>query len=332
MRKANLKDVAALAGVSQGTASRVLNNQSVRKESKIRVEQAMKELNYTPNLLARSLKSAVSNTIGVMVADISSPIAATLISGMQHAAQEMQYDLILYNTNAKHYKEEEAIRIFVEKRVMGIIYTSNTMTPQIAGKLKQSGLPCVLVASQYEDMTCVIIDNFQAAADAVSFLCRKGHQKISMISGPLDDPNAGKPRYEGFCQTITNAGLDLAECPVVFARDYRMQEGFCQMQKMLEDGFSCSALFCASDELAIGAIKALNEYGIRVPADVSVIGLDGVEAGRYITPTLASVYQPFQDLGKTAFEVLTAKVRGESFEDNIILKHQLRIEASVIQR
>lgn len=330
MKKANLKDVAALAGVSQGTASRVLNNLPVRKDSHTRVARAIKELNYTPNLLARSLRIASSNTIGIVVADISSPIAALLVSNMQSMAYSRNHDVVFYNTKAEPIKELEAIRIFVEKRVTGIVFTSNTMTEQTEKVLNESGIPYVLVSTSYNGMTSVTIDNVKAAYDAVSFLARKGHRNIAMLSGPLSDPNAGSPRYNGYRQAMLDAGLTPDDRLVCFGR-YRMTDGYDGAQELVERRLPFTALFCASDELAIGAIKMLGEYGLRIPADVSVMGFDGISFGSFITPTLTTVKQPFEELGRVAVEMLFKKIDGDSELQSVVLNHRLQIESSVIE-
>ena len=161
----NLKDVAKLAGVSLGTASKVINNQYVRPEARLKVEEAMQELDYTPNAIARSLKANSTKTIGIMIPDISSPVVGKVLRGIEKISRDSGYSILLYNTTRNTRLEEDAIQAFMRSQVDGIIYLGNTVGDEIAEGLKRTHVPVVFAMTQYPDkyFSSVTIDNEEAA-------------------------------------------------------------------------------------------------------------------------------------------------------------------------
>lgn len=331
-KKVNLKDIARHAGVSLGTASKVINNKYVKPDYRIRVESSMKELNYIPNAIARSLKIRSTRTIGVIISDISSPVASNIVAGIEKIGRISGYNLMLYDTKMSQTDEVDAIRIFTEKLVDGIIYTSNTVTDLIANKFLSIDIPVVFIATKYpnDKFSSVTIDNERAAYFAVNYLCQCGHTNISMLSGPFDDPNAGFPRITGFKNALNDNSIKINDMLIV-PGDYRLKDGYKGMKEILRVDKNVTAVFCASDEMAIGAIRALNEEGYSVPDDVSVVGFDGIEIINYTNPTITSIKQPLYEFGIEGMKILLDKIDNKKSNINLVLDYTF-IENESVKR
>ncbi len=319
-----LKDVAKFAGVSLGTASKVVNNIYVKAETKTRVEKVIKELNYTPNAIARSLKVKYTKTIGVIISDISSPIVSKIVTGIQDIGNMAGYSVMLYDTKMRQADEIKAINLYNNKMVDGIIFTSNTITEPIADLLKKVGIPTVLVATKDESgyFSSVTIDNEKAAYTAVKHLCELGHKKIAMLSGKVDDPNAGIPRVIGYKKALAEFDINYNESYLYYG-NYRFEDGYIGMKNLLTIDKTITAVFSASDEMAMGAIKALHNVGKRIPKDISIIGFDGTEMINYTVPTLSTIEQPLYDFGAIGMKILLEQIKNSNHKENIIVDFKL---------
>ncbi|MDR0922761.1 MAG: LacI family transcriptional regulator [Hungatella sp.] len=329
----NLKDVAKLAQVSLGTASKVLNHIYVKPDLQARVEAAVKELNYTPNEIARSLKVNSTNTVGIMIPDISSPVISKVVKGIEDFNRQEGYNGIIYQTALEMKIEEQAIETFVRNKVDGILYIGNTVGEEIADRLKKSRIPVVFIMTNYEDpaFSSVTIDNVEAAYSAVDYLCRKGHKQILMLAGEKEDPNAGVPRLRGYLEALKKHGIE-PDPSLIRHGGYRLKRGYEDMSRFLLEGKKISALFAVSDEVAIGAVKALFEHQIRVPEDVSVFGFDGIEMIHYSEPTISSISQPFYELGSEAAKILMCCMKEGKGNVHKVLPFQLVENKSVTDR
>lgn len=325
----NLKDVAKKAGVSLGTASKVINNIYTKPETKKRVLDAMEDLKYTPNFVARSLKTQNTNTIGVIVSDISSPVASKILAGIENICRLSEYKITIYDTQMKEQEELKAIDIFRTNMIDGIIYTSNTISKKVVDKFKWSEIPVVLVATSCDDkyVNSVTINNQLAAKEAVEYIINKGHRNIGMLSGSYDDPNAGKPRIDGYKQALFQNNIKYNEKYIAYG-DYRMQSGYQETKKLISENSEISAIFCASDEMAFGAIKVLNDMGISVPDQISVVGFDGIELTDYAIPSITTVEQPLFEFGEKGMELLLNKINNGEDIGNIVLPHNLKEKGS----
>jgi LacI family transcriptional regulator len=326
----NLKDVAKLAEVSLGTASKVINNIYVKPELRLRVEAAMKTLDYTPNAIARSLKANTTNSIGIMIPDISSPVVGKVLKGIENKGREAGYSLLIYQTAMDSKVEEEAIDTFLRNKVDGIIYAGNTVTDHIASKLRGTKVPVVFVMTDYPDksFSSVRIDNESAAYTAVDYLCSSGHKKILMLAGKPDDPNAGVPRLEGY-KSALKAHHIIMDNQLVLSGNYSLNRGYTDMKRVLSEALDFTAVFAVSDEVAIGAVKALTEAGMSVPKDVSIIGFDGIDMVDFVTPALATISQPFYQLGEESANVLINRLKFGKGNVSLIFPHQLKKNGSV---
>lgn len=326
----NLKDVAALAEVSLGTASKVVNKIYVKPVLRIRVEQAMKELHYVPNTIARSLKMKSTKTIGILIPDISRTVTSKIVQGVDSVGQKFGYSTMICNTWIKEENEISALNTFHEKMVDGIIYTGNTVSGKIAETLKQLNVPVVFISTGYDErcFSSVKIDNEKAAYDAVCILCDNGHRHIAFLAGEKRDPNAGKTRIKGYQKALEKYNITYREELVTYGQ-YRAQDGYDNMHQLLENSLEITAVFCASDDMAIGALRAIKEKGLEVPGDISIMGFDGIDIIDFITPKIGTVYQPLFEFGAEATKILISQIEDARPSTNLILDYEIKQNDSI---
>ncbi|HHY14658.1 MAG TPA: LacI family transcriptional regulator [Firmicutes bacterium] len=322
-----IRDVAKLSGVSISTVSRVMNTpEIVSDEKRKKVKQAILELGYTPNALARGLIYKQTHTVGVLIPDISNNYASELVKGLEDAGHRAGISLIICNTDRDPKRMVHYFEVLKQKQVDGIVFTSEFFGDEYARIAKQMRTPLVLAATRANafDLPTVKIDDEQAGFDAVKYLVQKGHSDIVMISGPEDDLVAGLPRYQGFWRGHREllARGDLAG-RVEFA-DFRYEGGYKAMQKLYHRHSALTAVFCASDEMALGAISFLAERGLNVPGDISVLGFDNTKIAKISLPKLTTVAQPIYDIGREAMEKLNRIVAGKELtEITTHLRHRI---------
>lgn len=331
--KPTIKDVAEQAGVSISTVSRVVNSpETVRKEKREKVQAVIDELKYSPNALARGLIFKQTQTVGVLIPDISNLFVSELVKGMEDTAREIGMNLILCNTEKDPERMVHYLTVLKEKQVDGIIFTSEPVTAEYYEMFMRSNIPVVLAATQSLEysLPSVKIDDEKAAYDAVKHLVDKGHQNIGMISGPTTDSIAGFPRYLGFKQALKDL-LDISdlENQVEFGA-YLFQDGFEAMKRLLDKNSDVTAVFCASDEMALGAISYLYKKGLRVPEDISIMGFDNTKLAKVSIPQLTTVAQPIYEIGQQAMKTLHSTIVSKELKKTRnYLPHQIIERESV---
>ncbi|MFG6117925.1 LacI family DNA-binding transcriptional regulator [Thalassobacillus sp. B23F22_16] len=316
MKTITIKDVAKLSGVSISTVSRVLNApESVKTEKREKVLKAIKQLNYHPNALARGLIYKRTKSIGVLIPDISNPFVAGVIRGMEDEGRELGVNLILCNTDRNQERMVRYLKVLKEKQVDGIVFTSDPINEEYYQIFNEIDLPIVLAATESREynIPSVKIEDEKAAYDAALYLIEKGHTEIGMISGPTTDTIAGFPRYMGFKQGLRDK-LSLENNNIEFGFfDY--DSSYKAMERLYDKNPKITAVFCASDEMALGAISFLNTKGINVPEDISILGFDNTKIAQMSIPKLTTISQPMYEIGKHAILKLEKMISGESLED-----------------
>lgn len=325
---ASIKDVAREAGVSIATVSRVLNDVDVvNEETKKKVTDAIKKLDYRPNIVARSLKTQRTRTIGIVIPDISSQFYPEIVRGAEDVSNIYNYNVILCNTDLDIEKEKEYIRVLKEKMVDGVIYMSNSLAPEILSLLESLKLPTVLVETRERvetdsDFCSVTIDNEKAAFDAVSYLIENGNRKIAYIGVSPKVVNASALRYEGYKRALRENGIELDESLVQFG-GLKAIDGSDGMAAILKKT-KFDAVFCAGDEIAMGAINTLRENNIRVPEDVDVMGFDNIYTSSIFYPKLTTIEQPTYDMGSVSMRMLIKIINKKEVEcRHYVLEHNL---------
>lgn len=310
-----IEDVAKKANTSIATVSRVLNNKTgFSNETKERVLDAVKTTGYESNAIARSLKNNKTNTIGVIIPNISSMLSSEILKGIEEYANEQEYSVLVSYTYSEPEKVLKALKTFHEQRVDGIIFTSDPLKEDYYKAIKRMTIPVVLAATESKEypVPFVRVNDFEAALSAVSYLIDKGHQKIGMLSGPPEDLIAGKTRIDGYKQALNQAGLEVKSDNIQSHKSFGYEDGKETFKQLIKHSNEITAVFAASDEMAAGAIKVAHEMGIAIPSDISIIGYDNIFLGKVIWPTLTTTGQPLEKMGFEAMNLLVELMNHKS--------------------
>ena len=322
--KFNIKDVAKKAGVSISTVSRVINqSKPVRPKTRERVLEAIEELGYRPNAIARSLKVKHTQSIGIMVPDIANQFYPEVVRGIEDVANMYEYTIFLCNTDLDDDKELKYFSEMEEKQVDGLIFMGNILTDPLSREMKNADMPVVLIGSDHPDLPSVTIDNILAAKKAVEYLLHKGHRRIAVITGKMKDPMMGRARLKGYREALENAGIPWKSEWVVEG-GYRFNSGYEGAKRLLILDERPTAIFVASDEMAIGAMRAILEKGLQIPDDIAVIGFDNVDMSGKVYPSLTTMGQPMYEMGAIGMRLLTKYLQGEEVqEDKVVMNFEL---------
>ncbi|CAJ1001718.1 MULTISPECIES: catabolite control protein A [Bacillales] len=328
-------DVAREAGVSMATVSRVVNgNPNVKPLTRKKVLAAIERLGYRPNAVARGLASKKTTTVGVIIPDISSLFFSELARGIEDIATMYKYNIILCNSDQRMEKELQLINTLLEKQVDGLLFMGAEIKEDHLQAFTSAQVPIVLAATRDADNTLpsVTIDHFQAAYDATKALIEHGHKRIAMITGPINDPLGGLMRYEGYKKALADAGISHDE-KLVAHGNYFYESGLRTAGEFLKLSDPPTAIFAASDEMAIGAIHAVQDAGLNVPGDIEVIGHDNIRLVEMVRPRLTSVVQPMYDIGAVAMRLLTKYMNNEHVEEHVVLlPHRIEYRESTRPR
>ena len=329
-KAASIYDVARESKVSVFTVSAVVNNKShVGKKLRERVEQAIRKLNYRPNLIARSLAKQRTHTIGMIVPDIANPFFPEVVRGAEDAAQRHGYNLLLCNSDDTLDKEDNEIELLLSKRVDGILLTkaAGDFRPALRQMIKEVNIPFVLVMRTYPKLTrdAVISDDYQGAYNAVCHLARAGRRRIGLVSGPLKVSNA-IARWEGFHDALKAQGLPFAQNLVVEG-DYRIESGFRAGHALLSH--QPDGIYVANHLMTVGLLKAAEEMGLRCPEDFGLVSFDDYPWLGVFHPRLTTVELPKHQLGSEAAELLIERIGGSKKKAVVRkLQPELRIRES----
>ena len=336
--KATVHDVAKLAGVSTKTVSRVVNDQGeISEATRARVQAAIEQLGYRPNILARSLVRQRSNTLAIVTWGIDYYAPSRIVVGIEQKSVELGYSLLF--TLVDHPCDKRAPQVLdkvLEHQVAGIIWAVPEVDDNRAwlDTSKMEHLPPMifLTMGARPDLTTLSIDNRLGGYQATQHLIEQGNQRIALISGHLDWWEA-RERYAGWQQALQQAGLR-AESSLVVETDWSVEGGALAMQTLLERGIGIDGVFAGSDQIALGALSVIHRSGLRVPQDISIIGFDDIPESAYFEPPLTTIHQPLIDLGYLAVETLcrmiSAKAGSPTVEmpTNTVQKPELVIRAS----
>lgn len=319
-------DVAREAGVSMATVSRVVNgNPNVKPSTRKKVMETIERLGYRPNAVARGLASKKTTTVGVVIPDISNPFYAEVTRGVEDIAKMYHYNIVLGNSDQQKPKELDLVNTFLEKQVDGLLFMGRLITPEHEQVFETANVPVVLCATRDEKrrFPAVNINHRLAASEATHFLIEGGHRRVALIVGSLEEPQKGLAKFEGYREALETADMPFDE-ELVRIGDYRYDSGYEAMKQLLELEDPPTAVFCASDEMAVGAIHAIEDKGLGVPDDIEVIGYDNVPLASMMRPKLTTVAQPMYDLGAVAMRLLTKFMNHEPIEEQrVVLLHQL---------
>jgi LacI family transcriptional regulator len=328
-----IEHIASLAQVSRSTVSRVLNNHpGVRSTVRQRVQQIIHEHNYAPQAAARSLASSRTSTIGVLIprsaaVSLADPFIASMIQALFEACAQQGYFGLLAMLTAD-MEPGFYDRILRSRHFDGVIMFSSDIDDPILPLLIKDGGPLVLIGRHpyFVNVPSVDVENREGAREAVAHLIRLGHRRIGVINGQLQ-MEAAQARRDGYKQALLEAGIAI-ESELMVEGDYSEPTAYAAMLKLLDLAPPPTAVFAASDTMAIGALRAIRDRGMRVPEDVALIGYDDLPLAAHATPPLTSVNQPVSDMGAHAVRLLVEQIRDEEPGGSVRLPARLVVRES----
>ncbi|MGG1575033.1 LacI family DNA-binding transcriptional regulator [Fictibacillus sp. NRS-1165] len=324
-----MSDVAEKANVSKATVSRVLRNpEAVKKDTRDKVLAIIEQMNYQPNILARHFRRSQTNTILVVVPNIMNTVFSHILGGIEHAAGENGYRVLLANTNKQVEKEYEYLDHLKQRQVDGMILLSARMDKNVLAEVMEQ-FPVVLTADYLEGVAIptVTIDNVSSARTATEHLINMGHSRIAHITGPLH-LLVSQDRLKGYRQALLQNGLAFDNI-LIQEGDFSHESGYNQMTKLMALEKPPTAVFSANDEMATGVIKAAKENGLSVPGDLAVVGFDNIKLSAIYDPGITTIAQPTFEMGKKAMELLLEQINGiEMGKRQHVLENELIIRES----
>jgi LacI family transcriptional regulator len=317
--------IADQAGVSKSTVSRVINNKAgVKDSTRKKVNRVIKDLNYKPNSSAKGLASKKTNTVGLVVSDITDPLFAKIVKGAERKAMEANYNMMLANSHWVVEEELKCIQMFEEGRVDGILMISGGSEVRLdnyLNNLASNKLQIVVVDRKIENQRIPKLnsDNLDAGYRATKYLLDLGHKKIAHIKGEdVASSAASKDRVAGYKKALAEAGI---KDQIIYPGYFDRQKAEEATHKLLQEQPGVTAIFYSSDIMAVGGLKAIKKEGLKVPADISIIGIDGIEVAALMDPPITTLAQPAYEMGYQGMEKLIRKLEAESedlhFEDKI---------------
>ena len=324
-------DVARLAGVSTATVSRCINAPGqVQKKTRERVMQAVEELGYSPNFSAQSLAAKRTNTIGAIIPTMENAIFARGIQAVQEELGRAGATLLVASSAYKPDLEIEQIRALVARGADGLLLIGHSRDPAIYDFLDRQNVP-VCVSWAYDPTQpkpSVGFDNRAAMRAMADEVLRQGHSRIAMISARQAENDRAQDRVQGVRDAMGAAGLDSTEL-TVFETDYTIEAGGAALATLVASSPGPTAVICGNDVLAVGAVKAAQKLGLRVPEDISITGFDDIELARVIVPALTTVHVPHREMGVLAARQLWKMVTEQAGADSLKLETDLRLRGSL---
>ena len=331
--RVTLKDVARLAGVHPGTASRALNVETrglVNEETARRVLAAAEELGYRPNPIARGLKTSRSYTVGVLIPDLTNPLFPPIVRGIQDRLEEAAYTPLIANTENDPDRERADFEAMRARQVDGFITATARRDHDLLSRPGELGLPVVLVNRRLEDaaLPSAVGDDKAGVSLAVRHLVELGHRRIAHLAGP-QDISTGYLRYEGFLEAMEAAGAE-ADPELILIGDAVIEsEGSRLCAALLDGGRECTAIVAANDLMALGCYDVLEERGIACPQEISVIGFNDMPFAAHFRPPLSTIRIPQYELGARAAELLLTTMQdSEAQPTQLLLEPELVVRGS----
>jgi DNA-binding LacI/PurR family transcriptional regulator len=325
----SIKDVAQVAGVSTATVSRVLaDSPRVRAVVRDRVMAVVKELDYSPNRVARNLRSRKSNVIGLIVSDIENPFFHQVSRAVEDAAHEQGYSVMLCNNDEDSDKEKRYLRLLRDENVAGVILSPTRPTADNFAETSMLNIPMVVIDRRVNNVAVdnILIDNVQSAHTIVSHLIQHGHHRIGAIFGA--GSTTGRERHEGYVKALKDHHIQVLSELVAFTNP-REEDGFSTTLKLLKLAEPPDAILTSNSLLAAGALGALRENNVSIPDEIALASFDETTWTRLVVPTLTVIEQPTHEIGRTATELLIKRIQDPKRSNReVILKAKLIVRQS----
>ena len=320
---ATMKDIARRTGLGLATISSYFNGGNVREKNRIKIEEAIEELHYEVNEVARGLKTNATRTIGVVIPELNNTFCAEIITGMEDVLRSHGYATIVCDCRTDKKLEQEAVEFLTRRRVDGIINMPVDEEGNHLKRFQKTGKPIVLIDRKIQGINCdsVLVDNKKAAEDAVRYFIERGHRNIGIIGGP-EEVFTAQERMAGYYKALESAGIPVSES-LIWHGDYTIQGGVRGLEELVQNNPEMTAVFVTNYEMTMGAMIGVNELGIRIPDQLSMIGFDNLQFARACNPKLTIVAQPTDGIAKEVAKVMlshlenTGEASGELFSEKL---------------
>jgi len=334
LKKTSLNDIAKSLNVSKALVSFVLNDQGDEKgissETQKKVLKKAKELNYKPNHIARGLRLGKSQTIGLIVADISNKFYAKIAKQIEVVASENNYNLFFCNSDENQEKEVELIDMLKERRVDGIIISTTQKNTAVFTQLKKEKYPFVLIDRNLPKLSAnfVGVDNYTGAFQATEHLIRNGYQKIGLLKISPSYLSTIREREQGYRDALKKNGMRVNNklIKTINFSDIRLTVR-AALRELIQPPFSIDALFSVNNNITVACMEYLNEMNLRIPQDMAIVSFDDIDLFRFSYPTITAVAQPVDEIGEVAVNILLDEINGISQE-----KKQVALPVKLIER
>ena len=327
---ATIYDVSVLAGVSLATVSRVMNNNTkVSDKTRQKVLDAMASLGYRPNTIAQSLASSCSNSVGVLVSQLDGPFYGPMMTEIETALRSANKHVIIAAGHADEAQEKDGVDFLMSRGCDALILDVEAVSDEFLIQLHKGNTPIVLINRYIDSMkeNCIFLENERGGYMATDYILSLGHTDIAYISGPMYKRDA-RDRLQGHQRALSEHGL-MFDPALWFEGNFREFGGSDAMHHLLSLNKKFTAVVCASDQMASGAIAVCLEQGIRVPEDISFIGYDNIPFPQYISPKLTTVSNPINEMGKmAAFWVLQHVYKNQKVDVNCSFSPELFVRES----
>ena len=331
-----IKDIARECGVGISTVSRVLNNRpDVSEEVRKKVLAAVEASGYIPNNSARDLVRSRSDAIGIVVRGTGNLFFTDMLKTMSREIDGSGYDMVLRFIGTNEDEVKAGAILEREKKLRGLLFLGGRFN-YTASEMSLIGVPyvCCSYTNSFgslreSDFSSVSIDDFKTAYDAVSVLIDAGHRRIAAFFDFCDDHSISELRYGGYCAALKDHGIEYDSSLVIQTGGFEMEDAYTGMEKLLQAGTPFTAAFVESDMMAIAAVKALRSNGKKVPDDCSVIAIDGLKLSEYMSPTLTTMVQPCEEIGRESVRILIRMISDPSYYRHLRPEATLRKGHSV---
>lgn len=334
MEEITIKDIARMCGVGVSTVSRAMNNHpDINPETKEMILSVIKEHGYIPNNSARNLKRTDAKSIAVLVKGMTNPFFSSMIKVMEAEIKKRKYSLVLLHVDFNEDEVDVALELIKEKRLRGIIFLGGHFFHS-EEKLKMLQVPFILSTvgcppgnMSHELYSSISVDDEKESSRMVQYLIDQGHRDIAILSAEEEDVSIGKLRLNGYMNTLKKNGIPVREeliCGMDYDVEfYSMENGYKVTKELLARGTKFTAIFAISDILALGACRAIMESGKRVPQDYAVAGFDGIDLGRFYTPSLTTIRQPGEKIAEATVNLLFGLIAGKKKHQHLVYDAEL---------
>ena len=327
MKKLTIVDIAKMAGVGSTTVSRYFNGGNLKKETREKIKKIVEEYNYTPNTFAKALKGTDSKIIGVIVPCLHSYVSSNTLKYIDKSLKENNYETLIMNADFDEEKQLDYIRKLARMNVDGIILLPTTMSKSYESTIKSIDVPVVLLGQEGEYTYSVEYNDFNAARDLSNFVLACGHRKIAYLGVGEEDIAVGYYRKLGFMTTLEKYNLSPVD---VLITNFGMEDSYRLTNENIDKLKKATCLICATDNLAYGAIKALEENGLNIGTDYSVAAFGDYASSALLKSPLTTIKFDLEDAAKKTVEMLLNVIKKKETEMKILIGYDLKTRSSVV--